>query len=129
MTIKKELSKDERIKKEFNKLRKIFADIQKDRKDTIISLISNIAFMTITLEDLQKAINEKGIISTYQNGQFQSGTKKSPEVEIYNSMLKNYMSALKQLGEFLPDNNAAENAGEELLAFALQRPHKEYRGD
>ncbi len=58
-------------------------------------------FMSITLADLQKKINEEGVVSEYQNGENQFGTKKSPEVEIYNIMIKNYMTAIKQLTDLL----------------------------
>ncbi len=84
----KQLSKEERTKKEFGRLKKIFKDLAKDKKDIVISLLHNAAFMTITLEDLQIQINENGVMSEYQNGAEQWGTKKSPEVEIYNTMIK-----------------------------------------
>jgi hypothetical protein len=66
-------------------------------------LIKNAAFMTITLEDLQAVINEHGAVSQYKNGENQFGTKKSPEVEIYNTMIKNYSSIIKQLTDLLPE--------------------------
>lgn len=118
MAIKKELSKDARIKKEFNRLKKIFTDLPKDKKDTVISLIHNAAFMTIQLEELQSAINKNGIISEYQNGENQWGTKKSPEVEVYNTMIKNHSSIIRQLTDLLPDEKAVD-ASEEILKFAF----------
>lgn len=118
MATKKVKSKGDRIKKEFNRLKKIFQDIPRDRIDTVISLLSNAAFMTITLEDLQEAINKNGIISEYQNGENQWGTKKSPEVEIYNTMIKNHTSIIKQLTDLLPDEKGTD-ASEEILKFAF----------
>ena len=96
------MEKDKRIKREVTRLNRIFKDIAKDRKSSVTSLISNAAFMTITLEDLQVAINENGTISEYKNGENQFGTKKSPEVEVYNTMIKNHCSIIKQLSELLP---------------------------
>ena len=58
--------------------------------------------MTVTLEDLQETINREGAVSEYQNGENQWGTKKSPEVEIYNTMIKNHMTIIKQLSDLLP---------------------------
>lgn len=94
--------KDMLIKKEFNKLKRIFKDLEKDKKDTVISLIKNAAFMIVTMEDLQETINCEGSVSTYKNGENQWGTKKSPEVEVYNTMIKNHMSIIKQLTDLLP---------------------------
>lgn len=61
--------------------------------------------MAVTLEDLQKDIIDKGYVSKYQNGENQWGTKKSPEVETYNSMIKNHMAVMKQLTDLLPKQN------------------------
>lgn len=96
------LIKEQRIKKEFNRIKRIFKNIPKAKMDTVLSLIRNAAFMTITLEDLQETINREGAVSEYKNGENQFGTKKSPEVEIYNTMVKNLASIIKQLTDLLP---------------------------
>lgn len=95
-------AKDKLIKKEILRLKRIFKHLEKDKWDTALSLIKNAAFMTITLEDLQETINREGAVSEYQNGENQWGTKKSPEVEIYNTMIKNHMTIIKQLSDLLP---------------------------
>ena len=100
-----DISKVERISEEIKKLDKLFKDVDPKIKKAANSLIENAAFMSITLEDLQKKINKDGVISKYQNGANQWGTKKSPEVEIYNTMIKNHMSVIKQLTDLLPKKN------------------------
>ncbi|AFQ46273.1 hypothetical protein [Desulfosporosinus meridiei] len=97
-----DLSKEERIKKEIQRLKRLFKNMPKDTMNRVLSLITNAAFMTITLEDLQETINREGTVSEYQNGENQHGTKKSPEVEIYNTMVKNHMSIIKQLTDLTP---------------------------
>jgi len=98
----KDLTKDERIKKEILRLKRLFKNMSKDTINRVLSLINNAAFMTVTLEDLQETINREGAVSEYQNGENQFGTKKSPEVEIYNTMIKNHMSIIKQLTDLTP---------------------------
>ena len=95
--------KDKRIKKETLKLKKLFKEISPDTMETVLSLVKNAAFMTITLEDLQETINTDGAVSEYKNGENQFGTKKSPEVEIYNTMIKNHMGIIRQLTDFMPE--------------------------
>ena len=104
--------KDKLIKKEIARLKKIFKDLDEDKMNTAISLIKNAAFMYVTLEDLQETINSDGAISEYQNGQNQWGTKKSPEVEIYNVMIKNHMAIIKQLSDLLPKNIQPSGVGD-----------------
>ncbi|SHF16583.1 hypothetical protein [Caloramator proteoclasticus] len=100
--IKKDLSKEERINQEVKRLNKIFSKIDTKTKKAVHSLIENAAFMSVTLDDLQKEIIKNGVVSEYQNGENQWGTKKSPEVEIYNTMIKNHMAIMKQLADLLP---------------------------
>jgi len=95
--------KDKKVKKEILRLKKLFVGIGPDTMDIALSLIKNAAFMTVTLEDLQETINMEGAVSEYKNGEHQFGTKKSPEVEIYNTMIKNHMGIMKQLTDLMPE--------------------------
>lgn len=101
--------------KELNKLKKIFKDIEPNKRQTVEKLIANAAFMAESLDDLQEIIREKGFTEEYQNGANQCGVKKCSEVEIYNTMIKNYSSIVKQLVDLLP--NESKNSGDELLDF------------
>ncbi|OPZ91541.1 MAG: hypothetical protein BWY74_01945 [Firmicutes bacterium ADurb.Bin419] len=100
--------KERRISEEIKKLNRIFTKIDPKTKKAIHSLIENAAFMAVTLEDLQNQINANGVVSEYQNGENQWGTKKSPEVEIYNTMIKNHVTVLKQLTDLLPKESKEE---------------------
>ena len=97
-----EIQKQRMIKKEILRLSKIFKEMESDKFDTASSLIEEAAFMTVTLKDLRKTINRDGSTTVYQNGENQWGTKKSPEVDIYNTMIKNHMSIVKQMTDLLP---------------------------
>ena len=111
----KELDKPTRTKSEITRLNKLFKDIEPNKLKTAKKLIENAAFMAITLDDLQTAMDKPGgIISKYQNGENQWGTKKSPEVDVYNTMIKNYASIIKQLIDLAPE---AAGAGNDLLSY------------
>jgi hypoxanthine-guanine phosphoribosyltransferase len=100
--IKDVLVQQERIKSEIKNLNKLFNKMDNKTKKAVHTLIENAAFMSVQLEDLQDHMNENGVISEYQNGENQWGTKKSPEAEVYNSMIKNHMLVMKQLTDLLP---------------------------
>jgi hypothetical protein len=106
------MKKEKLIKQEKERLNKIFENMSGDRKSTISSLIDKAAFMSVTLEELQGIINKSGVVSEYQNGANQWGTKKSPEVEVYNTMIKNYSSIIKQLSDLLPKETVEEEPDE-----------------
>jgi len=114
VAIKKELDKDSRIKQEKSRLAKVFKNLDKNKLTTVQSLINNAAFMAITLEDLQKVINEYGISEEYKNGANQYGKKQSPEVEVYIAMTRNYTAIIKELVALAP---VAERKNSKLAAL------------
>ena len=73
--------------------------------------------MAVTLKELQETLNTNGLISEYQNGENQWGTKKSPEVEIYNTMVKNYISAMKAINDFLPKDKIKNMDDDDFESF------------
>ena len=97
-----------RIKREREKLAEVFAKMDENKRKTAEKLMDNAAFMAVTLEDLRDSINENGCVSEYQNGENQFGTKKSPEVEVYNTMIKNYTTVIKTLCDLLPESNGEQ---------------------
>lgn len=102
---------------EIRKLKKIFADIGEDNKKIVERLIENAAFMAEELSKLQEYISEHGCTEEYKNGANQFGKKKSSEVEVYNTMIKNYSSIIKQLCDLKPES---QDKTDELFDF-LQR--------
>lgn len=108
--------KNTNIKKEKQKLNKIFSKVDKNKKIIVEKLIDNVAFMSVTLDDLKEDIKTYGVKEPYMNGSNQFGFKESIESKRYNTMLKNYMNAVKQLIDLLPDEEK-KNAGEDLLKF------------
>ena len=105
--------------KELNKLKKIFKNIEPNKQKVVEQLIVNAAFMAESLAELQDIINEKGFTEEYQNGANQYGVKKCSEVEIYNTMIKNYTAIIKQLVDLLPNDD--RSGGDELLDFISGR--------
>lgn len=109
---------ESRIKRAREELWEVFSQLEEMRQKTVSKLVDNAAFMAVQLEDLRAEINKNGVVSEYQNGENQYGTKKSPEVEIYLSMIKNYTQIINSLCAMLPDGNQAANT---LLEFVRSK--------
>jgi hypothetical protein len=62
--------------------------------------------MKVQMSEMQERINEDGVTVKYQNGENQWGYKKSPDVETYNSFIKQYTTIIKQLTDYLPQESA-----------------------
>lgn len=95
-------TKEGLIKTEKKKLEEILSGLDEKMKESVDSLVDEAAFMAASLYELRKIIDEKGYTEEYQNGANQKGIKKCSEVEIYNTMIKNYSSVVKQLTDLLP---------------------------
>ena len=92
-----------KIKKETNRLKKLYKDLDKNKKQLVLKLIENAAFMSITLENLKEEIKNNGVKEFYMNGKGQFGYKESVESKNYNVTIKNYMNVIKQLNDMLPE--------------------------
>lgn len=103
-------TKEEIIKAEKRKLAGIYTRLDKKTKRSVDSLMDEAAFMAASLYELRKIIDEKGYTEEYQNGANQKGIKKCSEVEIYNTMIKNYSSVVKQLTDILPKDQEKAKA-------------------
>lgn len=112
-------SKEARIKREKNKIKKILSDVPESKIKLNERLIENVAFMGVTLEDLQKQINEEGSVITAKNGNGFDVTQEHPAQKAYVAMMAKYSPAMSQLMSLLPDNktDSVTKAGEKLAKF------------
>lgn len=88
--------------KEIARLKRVFKDLDKNKLQTVESLIKNAAFMAVSLEELQEIINAEGYVVEYQNGENQKGTKQSDAVKTHIAMTKNHAAIIKQLTDLVP---------------------------
>ena len=108
--------KRKKIKLLKNKVKKLFKELDKSTFSLVENLINELAFMSVTLEDNRKHIEQYGVKEIYMNGKGQFGYKESVESKNYNAMIKNYTNVVKQIVDFLPKTEK-KTAGEELLGF------------
>lgn len=102
-------------KKQLGRFWPIYDGGSDEQKAKGLHLIQNLVFIEEQLTQLQGEIREKGVVSEYQNGENQWGTRKSPEVDVYNALLKNYISGIKQLNEIFGEQAQAEDELTEFL--------------
>lgn len=106
---KPEITKEQKIKKEYLRLKRIFKGLEKGKLQTVESLIRNAAFMAVSLDELQEQINAEGYVVEYQNGANQSGTKQSDAVKTHIAMTKNHAAIIKQLCDLVPPEKKKES--------------------
>ena len=104
--------KETRIKKEKDRLFEIFKDLEPNKLRTCNALIERAAFITVSLEDLEVQLNEIGFTEYYQNGENQSGWKKSAAADVHISLTKNLNTIIKQLLDLVPPAQKASRLAE-----------------
>lgn len=94
--------KQARIKKEINRLRRLFKGIDENKKKLVFSTIDDVAFMTVVMQELRNNIIKNGTTMEYQNGKDQWGTKQSPDAQLYLQMSQKQTAAMKILIDCMP---------------------------
>ena len=108
------------IKKELNKIKKIYSNMDENVKKNVEKIAENAAWMAVSLEELRAQIDEEGYEEVYTNGANQCGKKDSVAVKNYNVMIKNYNATIKLLLDRLPDQPQAQT-GDALAQFLLKK--------
>lgn len=106
------LDRVKRIKKEEARIKKLFGKIDEDRKKLVLSTIADVAFMTVTMQDLRETINREGTTAVYKNGENQYGTKQSPESQTYLQLSQKLTQAMKILVDCMPKQQRPEPPGD-----------------
>lgn len=96
------LEKKKRIDKEVRRLKRLFSKIDENKKKLAFATIEDVAFLTITMQDLRESIIRDGTTVEYKNGENQYGTKQSPDAQLYLQMSQKQTQAMKILVECLP---------------------------
>lgn len=101
-----------RIDREKKRLQEIFGSLEANKLATCHALIERAAFITISLQDLEVELNEKGWTEEYQNGENQYGVKKAAAADVHISLTKNLNAIIKQLLELVPPAQKASRLSE-----------------
>lgn len=82
--------------------------MENDSKELATTLLNEIKFMNVTLEDLKTEVQESGVITDMSQGAY-SIKRSNPALQMYNQLIKNYTGCIKQLNDLLPKDTAIGN--------------------
>ena len=95
--------------------------IDENKYNALLGLMKQTAFMSAQLDDLAEQLYYVGVTETYKNGAEQFGTKESTQSKAYNSMIKNYTTAIKTLADCTPEAEVKDALMEFMAARARAR--------
>ena len=106
----------ERTAEKKAELMQIFKGLSEDQLKIAADLISQAAFMSVTLDDLAEKINENGTTEEYTNGAHQSGRKISSDAKLYSSLIAKYTMIVTKLLKLIPGEKKERAAKDPLPA-------------
>lgn len=117
------VEKTKRINKELRRLKKLFGEIDENKKKLVQATMEDVAFLTVTMQDLRENINRDGTTVEYKNGENQYGTKQSPDAQLYLQMSQKQTQAMKILVDCMPKAVRIDpaNKGDDFDEFVSSR--------
>lgn len=116
-----DLEKEERINAEIKRLNTIYTKIPPKKKKILDGLIKRAAYMRVMLEDYEKDILENGAWEFFtQSDKVEPYERERPVARLYNSMNKNYQSIIKQMGDYIKDEQPKEKK-DEFMDFVMEK--------
>ena len=98
------MDKSKRIEKELHRLQRLFGSIADNKRQLVDGLLYRSAYMRVTLEDYEADLDEFGYVESFtQSEKTAPYERERPVARLYNTMLKNYSTTLKQLIDLLPE--------------------------
>ena len=92
------------VKKEYNRLNRIFKDIPKEKKNVVTGLITQAARLKILLDEMWIDITENGDYELFtQSEKMPEYERERPVAKLYNARDSSYHRVIRQLADLLPE--------------------------
>lgn len=105
--------KETRIKAEKQRLEKIYAELDSQRKRVAAGLIERAAYLKATVEDLERDLDENGYTEMFtQSERTAPYERRRPAADLYVNTSGLYQKCIKQLTDLLPKENTEKGKTE-----------------
>jgi len=114
--------KEKYIKAEIKRLKKIYKDIEPNRKDSAIGLIERASFMRVSLDEMEASLNSKGFVEMFSQSETQEPyERKRLTADLYNQINGSYQKIIKQLTDLLPKEQVKNDNDDGFNSFIGDR--------
>lgn len=97
------MTKDKRVAAELKRLEDIFQGVDENKLDFVSRHIAQLAWLNISVLDLQKEIDEEGTMLEYHNGGGQDGVRQNPNCKLLLDYQKVCNTIIRTLLPLVPD--------------------------
>ena len=78
------------------------ANVAEQHRDVLESVVDNLAWMKVKLEDTRRMIKNSDVVIPYDNGGGQKGIRENPAYKGFYNLWKAYLSGLATFTSYLP---------------------------
>lgn len=107
------------VEQERARLMELFAGADPNKLDFIRDAVQQLAWLSVTIQELQAEIDERGAVVPYQNGRDQYGLQANPACKILKDHQQLHNTLFRALLPVLPDK-PKRNALDELRQFTSE---------
>ena len=101
--------RDALVKKEKNRLKRLFKDVPQNKLKTVDGLIIQAARLRVLLDEMWIDISEKGDYEMFSQSENQIPYERErPVAKNYNNRVQIYQRIIKQLTDYLPEEKREE---------------------
>lgn len=102
-------ARNELVKKEKNRLKRIFSNIESNQMQVVSGLITQAARLRVLLDEMWEDITNGGDYELFsQSEKVEPYERERPVAKLYNSRDQSYQKVIKQLVELLPKEEQQE---------------------
>ena len=98
-----------RVEQERARIMALFAGADVNKLDFIRDAVQQVAWLGITILELQAEIDERGPVVQYQNGRDQTGLQANPACKILKDYQQLYNTAFRSLLPLVPEGRRGRN--------------------
>lgn len=102
---------DKRVKREFKRLTGLLegAEIAPKQREALTPIIENLAWQRIKLDEMRDSLKDAEMVSSWNNGGGQAGTRENPLMKSYVNLYRAYLQGFEKFSLYLPTEIAEEN--------------------
>ena len=112
-------NKAERVKDELQRVSDLFKDIDENKRNFVQRQIEQLAWLNISIMDLQARIDQFGTLVAYDNGGGQSGVRANPDLKTLNDYQKLATAITRTLNSVVPVKEISKRTGNKLSDFLI----------
>lgn len=98
--------KRDRVKRELERLEALFQGVDENKKDFVQRQIEELAWFNVSIADLQKQLDEEGLVTEFQNGKNQSGLQQHPATKSLDTFGKHVNTIVRTLLPLVPEKRS-----------------------